>query len=87
MNIIFNNFFSEIHFYIKNLKLKIEYTVSTVSHGYYIKNVSSLGLQWWQHMIIKSLDEHCIAAEVADLTKTVLTTRIQLCTSNPTIPF
>jgi hypothetical protein len=45
----------------------------------------SLGLQWWQHMIVKALDEHCIATEVADSTKTVLITKIQLCTTNITI--
>ena len=31
--------------------------------------LSSLGLRWWQHMIIRGLLEHCIVAEVTSCKK------------------
>jgi hypothetical protein len=38
-------------------------------------------------MIVKGLHERCIAVEVIGSTKTILTPRIQLCPSDPTLPF
>jgi hypothetical protein len=49
--------------------------------------LASLGLRWWQHIIVRGLHEHCIAVEVIGSTKTILTPRIQLCPSDPTLPF
>jgi hypothetical protein len=42
----------------------------------------------WQHMIVRGLQEHCIATEVIGSTKkTNLIPTIQLCPLVPTIPF
>jgi hypothetical protein len=49
--------------------------------------LSSLGLRWWQHMIVRRLHEHCIAAELIGYRKTVLIPKTQLCPSHPTTPF
>ena len=50
--------------------------------------LASLGLWWWQHMIVKDLNEHCKPAEVTGCRKTIFITRIQLCPSDRTsIPF
>jgi hypothetical protein len=46
--------------------------------------LSSLGLRWWQHVIVRGLHEHCITAEVID---SILIPRIQLCPSDPAIVF
>jgi hypothetical protein len=48
---------------------------------------ASLGFQWWQHIIIRGLHEHCTAGEVTGSRKIILILRIQLCPSYPTIPF
>jgi hypothetical protein len=49
--------------------------------------LASFGLCWWQHMIVRGLNEHCVTAEVIGCRKTILMSRIQLCPSSPTIPF
>lgn len=38
-------------------------------------------------MIVRDLHEHCIAAEVTGLRRTIRIPRFQLCSPNPTIPF
>jgi len=38
--------------------------------------LASLGLWWWQHMIVRGLYEHCIAAEYIFCRKTSLIPRI-----------
>jgi hypothetical protein len=40
--------------------------------------LASLGLRSWQHIIVKGLHEHCMAAEVTGFRKTILVPRIQL---------
>ena len=69
--------------FIEKWTIKIECAASTGNHGYYIKKVSFS----WPPMVAAHDRWRSIAAEVADPTKTVLITRIQLCTSNPTMPF
>ena len=46
-----------------------------------------LGLRWWQHMLVKGLHEHSIAAEVIGSTKTILIPTFQLCSSDLTTSF
>ena len=49
--------------------------------------LACLGLRWWQHMIIRCLHEHCLGAKVTVFRKIILVPKIQLCPSDPTIPF
>ena len=49
--------------------------------------LASLGLRWWQHMIIRGVHEHCTAAEVTGPRNAVLTPSIRLCPSDPAISF
>jgi hypothetical protein len=49
--------------------------------------LASLGLRWWQHIIVRGVHKHCIAAEVTSPTKAVFTPSIRLCPSDPAIPF
>ena len=46
-----------------------------------------LDLQWWQHMIMTDFEGHCIAVEFIGSKHINLMLRIQLCPSDPTIPF
>jgi hypothetical protein len=56
---------------------------------------ASLGLWWWQHIIVKGLHKHCIQVVIViacqqnllALRKTILIPRIKLCPSDPTIFF
>ena len=38
--------------------------------------LASLGLRWWQHIIVRGLYEHCVAAEYICCRKTILILRI-----------
>jgi len=49
--------------------------------------LSSFGLRWWQQMLQNGLRQHFISDEVTGCRKTVLTPRVQLSLSVPTIPF
>jgi hypothetical protein len=49
--------------------------------------LTSLVLLWKQHMIVRGLQEHCIAVEILGSSKPVLIPGIQLCPSDPTTPF
>jgi hypothetical protein len=57
--------------------------------------LASFGLQWWQHMIMTGLREHCtqvvicdcIAGKVSGSRNAVLIPSIQFCPSDPTVPF
>jgi hypothetical protein len=49
--------------------------------------LSSFGLRWWQQMLHSVLHQHFIAGEIIGCRKTVLTPRIQLCLTDPSIPF
>ena len=49
--------------------------------------LDSLDLRWWQHMVVKGLHEHGIAAEVNGSRKTILIPTLQLCSSGLTTPF
>jgi hypothetical protein len=44
------------------------------------KILASLGLWWWQHVIIIRLRDQGITMEIAGFRKTMLTLRIYLCT-------
>jgi len=46
-----------------------------------------LDLRWWQHMIMTDFEGHCIAVEFIGSKHINLMLRIQLCPSDPTIPF
>jgi hypothetical protein len=46
--------------------------------------LASLG---WHHVIVRRLHRKCILPEVLDCSQAVLVPRIQLCPSDPTIPF
>jgi len=65
ISFVFINFFSKKSFYLKNLKLKIASSAFTGWHMESIWNtLASLGLRWWQHMIVRGLNEHYVASEV-----------------------
>jgi len=49
--------------------------------------LASLGSRWWQHMILRDLQHSWKAAEVIGSRKTILTSMIQVRTSDPTISF
>ena len=49
-------------FLMKKLTLETASAVCTGSCGNVM--LTSLGLRWWQHMIVKCLKEHCIQSEV-----------------------
>jgi hypothetical protein len=49
--------------------------------------LASLGLWWWQHMVVRGLDKHCIAVKVTGYRKTIITPSIQLRPSDPSIRF
>jgi hypothetical protein len=49
--------------------------------------LASLDLRLRQHIIVRGLDGHRITKEVTGSRKTILTPTIQLCPSEPTIPF
>jgi hypothetical protein len=46
-----------------------------------------LDLWWWQHMIMRDFEDHCIAVEFIGSRHSNLMPRIQLCPSVPTTPF
>jgi hypothetical protein len=45
--------------------------------------LASLGLRWWQHMIVTGLHEHSVAAEIIGYIKIIFNPQIQLHPSNP----
>jgi hypothetical protein len=49
--------------------------------------LASFGLRWWQHMIVRGLDENSVAADVTGSRKTTLIRRIQVCPSDSTFNF
>jgi len=49
--------------------------------------LASFNLWQWHYTIIRGMHEHCIAADVIGSRKTTLTPMIQICPSDPTIPF
>jgi len=68
--------------------LKIDSAASARSHGKYMK---SFRFPWPPVVAARDckrgLHEHCVAAEVTGSIKTTLLHRIELCLSDPTIPF
>jgi hypothetical protein len=71
----------------KNVTVKIDSPASVGSHGGTGNILASLGLRWWQPMIVIGLHEHCRAAEVTISKKAILVSRVQLCPSDLTVPF
>jgi hypothetical protein len=71
----------------KRLTLKIDSAASTGSHGEYLKYVSFLWPPVEPAHDPKSPHEQCIAADVTGSNQTVLIPTIQLCPSDPSIPF
>ena len=49
--------------------------------------LDSFVLRWWQHLFVRGLHEHCIAAEVFGSRRSLLTPRVHLCSPDPTMPF
>ena len=49
--------------------------------------LASLGLRWWQYMIISGLHMYYKTVEITGSRKTILLPSIQLCPSRPIIPF
>jgi hypothetical protein len=74
-------------FLIKLITLKIDRTASTGAMGIICNMLVYLGLRWWQNIIVGSFHEDCIIAEVIGSRKTIFVSRIQLCPSDPAIPF
>jgi hypothetical protein len=49
--------------------------------------VASLGLRFWQHIIVRRLRKQCIPAEVTCSRHSILISSIQLCPPDPTVHF
>jgi len=43
------------------------------------RSLHSFGLRWWQHVTVRDLHQHCIAAEVIGPRRTSLIPRVRLC--------
>jgi hypothetical protein len=53
----------------KGLMLQIGSFAFAGSEGKFMNTLASLGLRWWQHMIVMGLHKHCTTAEVLAMEK------------------
>jgi len=73
-----------------NLNKSVTLIIYCVNSNFLISTcniLTSFGLRWWQHIIVRGLQEHCTVARVTGCKKKILLSRIQLCPSDLIIPF